>query len=84
MRTISNEDYARAIRLLRSFSRTDAITLREFEERRQARRLLRKWERAEKRRREQQKDADDKFHSQDLQSEERAPLVANSEENSNG
>lgn len=49
MITISNGDYKKVMRLLKSFVRTSGASLREIEERRQAGLLLRKWEKCEKR-----------------------------------
>ena len=44
MKQISDSDYGKMLRLLKAFSTSQAVTLREQEERRQAKLLLRKWE----------------------------------------
>ena len=49
MISISNSDYAKAMRLLRSFARSKGENLRANEERRQAYLLVKKWDRKEKR-----------------------------------
>ena len=50
MISISNEDYKKAVSLLTRFSKSEGTTTRDKELRRQAKVLLRKWERAQKRR----------------------------------
>lgn len=47
---ISNEDYKKAVSLLTRFSNSHATTTKDKELRRQAKVLLRKWERVGKRR----------------------------------
>lgn len=62
MVTISNEDYKKAVSLLTRFSNTPSSTTRGKELRRQAKVLLRKWERAEKRRISRLDREDDKLY----------------------
>ena len=66
MISISNEDYKKAVSLLTRFSNTNATTTKGKELRRQAKVLLRKWERAEKRRISRLKGEDDKLYCQSV------------------
>ena len=67
---ISNEDYKKAVSLLTRFSKSEGATTKDKELRRQARVLLRKWERAEKRRILRLNKEDDKLYCQKVKAAE--------------
>lgn len=67
MIAISNEDYKKAVSLLTRFSNSYATTTKGKELRRQAKVLLRKWERAEKRRISRLNEKDDKLYQQEFE-----------------
>ena len=66
MISISNEDYKKAVSLLTRFSKSEGTTTRDKELRRQAKVLLRKWERADKRRISPSKEKDNKLYNEDV------------------
>ena len=66
MISISNEDYKKAVSLLTRFSKSEGTTTRDKELRRQAKVLLRKWERADKRRISPIKEKDNKLYNEDV------------------